>query len=54
MRDLNPPRNKWILYCRDIHTAMLYAAEQDWWLHSWKWITDENATDEVVVYAREN
>jgi hypothetical protein len=53
-RDLNPPRDKWVLYCKDFYTAARYAADQDWWLHSWKHLTDDYAPDSVVVYERKD
>ena len=41
--DLSYNRNVYVLYCKDIHVAARYAAERSWWLHSWKFLTDEFA-----------
>lgn len=41
-----------ILYCKDFHAAAKYAAERDWWLHSWVHHYDVYAPDEVVEFAK--
>lgn len=41
-------RDRYILRCFDFWDAAEYAAEQDWWLHSWKWEYADSDEIEVV------
>lgn len=45
-----PDRDRYVLRCRTFREASEYAAESDWWLHSWTW--EEADTDLQVVDQR--
>ena len=41
-------RGRYIIWARTFHEASEYAAEQDWWLHSWRF--EQANTNEVIVF----
>lgn len=48
--ELAPPQYKYALYTNSFAAASAYALERSWWIHSWRWVTDDFATEEVVEY----
>jgi hypothetical protein len=49
MRDLDPPRNKYIIHALSFKEAAILAAEKDLWLHSWSYLYDVTAITAYMV-----
>lgn len=43
---------KYIIESKTFEQASKYAAEHDWWLHSWQWF--ESKSDQIRVYINED
>ena len=37
------------IYCQDFYAAARLAAERGWWLHAWRWRTDDQAPLDPIV-----
>ncbi len=40
---------KYVVACSDFKVAANYAAERDWWLHTWSWL-ETPYSDKIRIY----